>query len=70
MKQRILTIFLAVSWSVMSVAPVQAHTIGGAYASQVSCTWGQLGYQYGWIGVYNVNGQMVSQFFGDSYCPF
>lgn len=54
----------------LSLSSAQAHTIGGAYASQISCTWGQLGYQHGYIGTYNVNGQIISQFFGSTYCPF
>jgi hypothetical protein len=46
-----------------------AHTIGGAYARLISCQWGQFGYQYGHIGTYEVNGQIIRQFFGSSYCP-
>ena len=47
---------------------VHAYTIGGAYASLVNCKWGQYGYQYGYIGTYNVNGQHYQVFFGNSYC--
>ena len=58
------------SFAVLGLQAALAHTIGGAYASQVSCTWGQFGNQYGYIGTYNVNGQMISQFFGNTYCPY
>lgn len=69
MKNILQTIGLSLALSVPAVAPVQAHTIGGAYASLVSCEWGQLGYEYGYIGTYNVNGKMIQQFFGNKYCP-
>ncbi len=58
------------SLAVLIIAPVHAYTIGGAYASLVSCDWGQYGYQYGHIGTYNVNGKMYSVFFGSSYCAY
>ncbi len=48
----------------------QAYTIGGAYASLLSCTYGQFGYQYGHLGTYNVNGQIITVFFGNSYCEY
>lgn len=48
----------------------QAYTIGGAYASLVSCDWGQYGYKYGYIGTYKVNGQMYQVFFGNNYCQY
>ena len=60
---------LAVAISSTLLSPLQAHTIGGAYAQLISCVWGQYGYQYGHIGTYNVNGQIIRQFFGSSYCP-
>ena len=43
---------------IMSIS-AQAYTIGGAYASLVSCDWGQYGYEYGYIGTYNVNGKCI-----------
>jgi len=46
-----------------------AHMIGGAYARLIKCEWGQYGYQYGNIGTYEVNGQIINQFFGSNYCP-
>ncbi len=49
-----------------TIAP--AYTIGGAYASLVSCSWGQWGYEYGNIGTYNVNGSYYSVFFGAGFC--
>jgi hypothetical protein len=53
----------------LSSTNLYAYTIGGAYASLISCQWGQYGYQYGNIGTYNVNGQIYTQFFGNQYCP-
>jgi len=52
---------------ILSVS-IQAYTIGGAYASLVSCEWGQYGYEYGNIGTYDVNGKMYQIFFGNNYC--
>lgn len=49
---------------------LSAHTIGGAYASLVSCNWGQYGYEYGYIGEYEVNGETYTEFFGDEYCEY
>jgi hypothetical protein len=62
-------LFALVALAAIVLQPVHAHTIGGAYASLISCTWGQVGYQYGYIGTYRVNGQIISQFFGNQYCP-
>jgi hypothetical protein len=70
MKHELVKIFLAMSFAVLGISTALAYTIGGAYASQVSCTWGQFGNQYGYIGTYSVNGQMISQFFGNTYCPY
>ena len=47
-----------------------AYTIGGAYATLVSCNWGQFGYQHGYLGTYNVNGQLYTVFFGNNYCQY
>jgi hypothetical protein len=54
----------------LAMTSTHAYTIGGAYASLLDCRWGQFGYQYGYIGTYRVNGQIISQFFGNRYCPF
>ena len=48
----------------------QAYTIGGAYASLISCDWGQYGYEYGNIGTYNVNGKIYQIFFGNGTCQY
>jgi len=45
-----------------------AYSIGGAYATLISCTWGQYGNQSGNIGTYRVNGQIFTVFFGSSWC--
>ena len=47
-----------------------AYNIGGAYAHLVSCEWGQYGYEYGYIGTYEVNGQYYKVFFGSNYCEY
>jgi hypothetical protein len=47
-----------------------AYQIGGAYASLLSCDYGQYGYQYGNIGTYDVNGQIYKVFFGSSWCAY
>lgn len=47
-----------------------AYSIGGAYASLISCTWGQYGNQYGNIGTYDVYGQQYQIFFGSQPCPY
>jgi len=70
MKNKLVKIFLTFSFAVAGIPIALAYTIGGAYASQVSCTWGQFGNQFGWIGTYSVNGQMISQFFGNTFCPY
>ena len=68
MKKSLLALVVVAFMSVPSIA--SAYTIGGAYASQLSCNWGQYGNLYGWIGTYNVNGQIYSMFFGNTYCPY
>jgi hypothetical protein len=55
--------------AVLSIS-TQAYTIGGAYASLVSCDWGQYGYEHGYIGTYKANGQMYQIFFGSNYCEY
>ena len=56
--------------SLLLLTAAQAYTIGGAYASLVSCDWGQYGYEYGYIGTYEVNGQYYRVFFGSNYCAY
>jgi hypothetical protein len=46
-----------------------AFTIGGAFAQLINCKWGQYGYEYGYIGTYKVDKQIISMFFGNNYCP-
>lgn len=62
MKKILILIILATS--------AQAYSIGGAYASLISCDWGQYGYEYGNIGTYNVNGKTYQIFFGSNYCEY
>lgn len=64
-RTKVLVFLSIVTWP----TAVQAHTIGGAYAHLEKCEWGQYGYEYGWIGTYDVNGQTIVQFFGSKYCP-
>ena len=66
MKKLLIAITLIMGLSITA----NAYTIGGAYASQISCTWGQYGYEYGNIGTYNVNGQIYQVFFGSDYCEY
>jgi hypothetical protein len=56
--------------SLLLLTAVQAYTIGGAYASLISCDWGQYGYEYGYIGTYKVNGDIYRIFFGSNYCAY
>ena len=53
----------------MALSNANAHMIGGAYARLIKCEWGQYGYEYGNIGTYEVNQQIIKQFFGSNYCP-
>ena len=66
MKKIVLGLFIVFAISTTA----QAYTIGGAYASLVSCNWGQYGYEYGHIGTYHVNGEMYQVFFGNNYCEY
>ena len=70
MKNILVRILLVIFLSIFGISIATAHTIGGAYAEQISCVWGQFGYDYGYIGTYKVNGQIISQFFGNTYCPY
>lgn len=61
--------FFVISISLLSAASAaSAYTIGGAYARLLSCEWGKVGYEYGNIGTYDVNGEIYQVFFGNSYC--
>ena len=64
------TLIIAITVTLMLALSAQAYTIGGAYASLVSCDYGQYGYEYGNIGTYNVNGQIYQVFFGSNYCEY
>lgn len=63
MKTFIITLLLTLSLN------THAYTVGGAYAYLINCTYGQYGYQYGYLGTYSVNGRIITVFFGNSYCP-
>ena len=63
-------LYILIALVVTLATSAQAYTIGGAYASLVSCDWGQYGYKYGNIGTYKVNGQIYQIFFGSSYCKY
>jgi len=52
------------------ISSANAYNIGGAYATLVSCDYGQYGYQYGYIGTYNVNGMFYKEFFGNRFCQY
>jgi hypothetical protein len=63
-------LYIVIALSLALSTYAQAYTIGGAYASLLSCDWGQYGYKYGNIGTYKVNGQIYQIFFGSSYCKY
>ena len=50
---------------------VFAHTINGKYASLVTCkyAYSQVRGESGYTGIYKVGNELVSQYFGSSYCP-
>ena len=62
-------IFMFIFAALITCHVASAYMIGGAYARLVKCEWGQYGYEYGNIGTYEVNGQVIKQFFGSNYCP-
>jgi len=51
-----------------TVGFANAYNIGGAFAQLQKCSWGQFGYQYGYIGTYLANGQVYQVFFGNQFC--
>jgi len=55
-------------FGIASVA--NAYTIGGAYARLLTCKWGQMGYEYGYVGTYEANGDIYQIFFGSNYCEY
>lgn len=61
--KKILFIALLFTW-------LNAYTIGGAYAALLSCEWTQVGYQYGYVGTYDVNGDYYQVYFGDDFCEY
>ncbi len=63
-------IIAALVISTIGIGTASAYTIGGAYAEQVSCVWGQQGYEYGYIGTYKVEGKLYTVFFGNKYCAY
>jgi hypothetical protein len=64
MKKILFILLLASSTNAFS------YNIGGAFASLVSCDWGQYGYEYGNTGTCNLNGKIYQVFFGTSYCEY
>ena len=63
-------LYMVIALALTLTTSAQAYTIGGAYASLLSCDWGQYGYKYGNVGTYKVNGQVYQVFFGSSYCKY
>ena len=69
MKSLILSIIIFISILYSNIS--YSYTIGGAYAQQISCDWGQYGYEYGYVGTYKLaNGQIHQIYFGNNYCPY
>ncbi len=63
-------LYILIALTVTLATSAQAYNIGGAYASLLSCDWGQHGYKYGNIGTYKANGQIYQVFFGSNYCKY
>ncbi len=62
-------LFAAIAAIMLCVCGANAYTIGGMYVSLVDCSWGQYGYQHGYIGTYkDSNGKLYQVFFGSNYC--
>jgi hypothetical protein len=65
-----LVMLIASAMLLSATLSARAYTIGGAYAQLVSCEYGQYGYEYGYIGTYEVNGRYYEVFFGSNYCAY
>jgi len=66
MKKLILTLIILL----LTVSTGYTYSIGGAYASLISCDYGQYGYEYGYLGTYKANNKFYTVFFGNSYCQY
>jgi hypothetical protein len=66
MKKILIGIIILMSF----VSSMNAYIIGGAYAQLLKCNWGQYGYEYGYIGTYDVNGNIYQIYFGSNYCQY
>jgi hypothetical protein len=64
-------IILGLLISTLIAISAQAYMIGGAYATLISCDWGQYGYEYGYIGTYRlIDGRIYQVYFGNHYCQY
>lgn len=55
----------------LCVCGANAYTIGGMYVRLIDCSWGQYGYQHGYIGTYkDSSGKFYQVFFGSNYCQY
>ncbi|MFV1494894.1 hypothetical protein VW040_01060 [Phaeobacter sp. JH85H1] len=72
MKRTLFGIIFGAVAAVAIAAPVNAYTINGHYASQISCEygWSAVRGESGYTGVYEVLGEYFSVYFGSSYCPY
>ncbi|WP_323593075.1 hypothetical protein [Aliarcobacter butzleri] len=66
MKKLMLGIIIIMSFALS----MYAYDVGGAYARLINCNWGQYGYEYGYIGTYDVNGKIYQIYFGPNYCQY
>lgn len=62
----------AIAFSILMVTSFSAfsYDIGGAYAKLLSCKFGKWGYDYGYIGTYQMQGDIFQVYFGNNYCQY
>lgn len=57
--------------AVLSASIASAYYIGGKYITMIDCSYGQYGYEYGYIGTYkDMNNNLYRVFFGKNYCQY
>lgn len=67
MKKIITSVVLAI----LAVSELSAYYIGNKYVTLIDCSYGQYGYEYGYIGTYkDMNNNLYRVFFGKNYCQY
>lgn len=56
--------------AILLASQLMAYSIGGAYASLISCDYKQYGLQNGYVGTYKSMGNYYTVFFGNNYCQY